>query len=50
MKMETGCFKLPVFDQDTHTYQTSWQDLMAMARGPGDDKMRVGKRWEKMLK
>jgi hypothetical protein len=47
MKLETGCFKLPVFDQDTHTYPTNWQDLMAMSRGAVDEKMRVGKRWKK---
>ena len=33
MKLESGCFKLPVFDQDTHTFQTSWQDLMMMVQG-----------------
>jgi len=33
MKLESGCFKLPVFDQNTHTFQTSWQDLMMMVQG-----------------
>lgn len=33
MKLESGCFNLPVFDQDTHTFQTSWRDLMMMVQG-----------------
>ena len=33
MKLESGCFKLPVFDQNTNTFQTSWQDLMMMVQG-----------------
>jgi transposase len=33
MKLESGCFNLPVFDQSTHTFQTSWQDLMMMVQG-----------------
>jgi transposase len=32
MKLESGCFKMPVFDQDTHTFQTTWQDLMMMVQ------------------
>src|SRR5664280_2812443 len=33
MKLEQGCFKLPVFDENTLTFQTSWQDLMMMVQG-----------------
>ncbi len=33
MKLESGCFKLPVFDQNTNTFQSSWQDLMMMVQG-----------------
>ena len=33
MKLESGCFNLPVFDQSTHTFQTSWHDLMMMVQG-----------------
>jgi len=37
MKLESGCFKLPVFDQNTHTFQTSWQDLMMIVQGASVD-------------
>src|SRR5674476_1429817 len=37
MKLESGCFKLPVFDQSTNTFQTSWQDLMMMVQGVMSD-------------
>ena len=33
MKLESGCFKLPVFDESTNTFQTTWQDLMMMVQG-----------------
>jgi transposase len=26
MKLESGTFNCPVFDPETHTFQTSWQD------------------------
>jgi transposase len=49
MKLESGSFKLPVFDQNTNTYQTSWQDLMTIVQGiTGDEKMDK-KRWGKPL-
>lgn len=32
MKLESGSFKLPVFDPETNTYQTSWQELMTMVQ------------------
>src|SRR5674476_991740 len=37
MKLESGTFKLPVFDQSTNTFQTSWQDLMMMVQGVMSD-------------
>ncbi len=40
MKLESGCFKLPVFDQASKTFRSSWQDLMMMVQGVGrDDKV-----------
>ena len=33
MKLESDSFKLPVFDESTNTFQTSWQDLMMMVQG-----------------
>lgn len=40
MRLGPGCFKLPVFDLATNTFQTSWQDLMVMVQGVGsNDKM-----------
>ena len=50
LKLEQGCFNLPVFDQDTHTFQTSWQELMMMVRGISPDGTANKKRWEKPLK
>ena len=38
MKLESGSFKLPVFDDSTNTFQTSWQDLMMMVQGVGTHK------------
>ena len=38
MKLESGSFKLPVFDENTNTFQTSWQDLMMMVQGVGTHK------------
>ena len=32
LKLESGSFKLPVFDQTTNTFSTSWQDLMMMVQ------------------
>ena len=48
MKLESGCFKLPVFDQSTNTFQTSWQDLMMMVQGVTNDK-KVKKKRRKNL-
>jgi transposase len=44
MKLESGTFKLPVFDQSTNTFQTSWQDLMMMVQGVTSDKKGKKKR------
>ena len=45
MKLESGCFKLPVFDQSTNTFQTSWQDLMMMVQGVmSDEKLKKERR------
>ena len=46
MKLESGSFKLPVFDENTHTFQTSWQKLMMMVQGIGPDKKVNKKRWK----
>ncbi|KAF4530547.1 hypothetical protein B566_EDAN018669 [Ephemera danica] len=37
MKLESGTFKLPFFDKNTNTFQTSWHDLMMMVRGVSVD-------------
>ena len=50
MKLESGSFKLPVFDENTNTFQTSWQDLMMMVQGIAMDGKKNKKRWEKPLK
>jgi IS66 Orf2 like protein. len=45
MKLESGCFKLPVFDENTRTYRTCWHDLMLMVRGLDSQGKVVRKRW-----
>jgi len=50
MKLESGTFKLPVFDQNTNTFQTSWQYLMMMVRGVSPDGKVNKKRWKKPSK
>jgi transposase len=47
MKLESGTFSLPFFDPDTNTFQTSWHDLMAMARGVSQGGKTDKKRWKK---
>lgn len=44
MKLESGSFKLPVFDDNTNTFQTSWQDLMMMVQGVTTDRKAIKKR------
>jgi transposase len=46
LKLESGCFKLPVFDENTNTFNTSWQDLMMMVQGISDDGKVSKKRWK----
>jgi hypothetical protein len=48
MKLESGSFKLPVFNENTNTFQTSWQDLMMMVQGVGIDK-EMNKKGRKIL-
>jgi len=50
MKLESGSFKLPVFDQNTNTYQSSWQDLMVMVQGVSTEGKMDKKRWSKPQK
>lgn len=50
MKLETGTFKLPVFDPNSNTFQTSWQDLMMMVCGVSPDGKVNKKRWKKPSK
>jgi transposase len=50
MKLELGSFKLPVFDADTNTFQTSWQELMMMVQGISPDGTVNKKRWKKPSK
>lgn len=47
LKLETGTFKLPVFDETTNTFKTSWQDLMMMVQGISADEKVRKKRWKK---
>jgi transposase len=47
MKLESGRFKLPVFDPGTNTCPTDWQGLVAMVQGlPGTKKRGLEKRWK----
>jgi transposase len=50
MKLESGSFRLPVFDENTHTFQSSWQDLMMMVRGVSADEKGNKKRWKTPVK
>jgi len=50
MKLESGTFKLPVFDQTTNTFQTSWQDLMMMVQGVTTDENEQQKRRKNLQK
>jgi hypothetical protein len=45
MKLETGCFKLPVFDENTQTYRSTWHDLMLMVQGIDSSGKTIRKRW-----
>lgn len=50
MKLESGSFKLPVFDNNTNTFQTSWQDLMMMIQGISATEKQVRKRRKNLQK
>jgi hypothetical protein len=50
MKLESGCFKLPVFDQATNTFRTSWQDLIMMVQGVASDDKADKKRGKNIKK
>jgi transposase len=30
LRLESGTFNLPVFDENSHSYHTSWQELMLL--------------------
>lgn len=45
LRLEEGRFKLPVFDEQTHTYKTTWQDLMLMVQGIDMGNCTRKKRW-----
>jgi transposase len=50
LKLESGSFRLPVFDQSTNTFQSSWQDLMVMVQGVPTEGKVDKKRWLKPSK
>jgi transposase len=50
MKLEQGSFRLPVFDGNTHTFKTNWQELMMMVQGISQDEKVNKKRWKKPSK
>ena len=50
LKLESGSFRLPVFDQSTNTFQSSWQDLMVMVQGVPTEGKVDKKRWSKPSK
>lgn len=50
MKLESGCFKLPIFDGDTRAFQTSWQELMMMVQGVCAGEKANKKRWKNPVK
>ena len=43
MKLESGTFTLPEFDPESHTFITSWQGLMSMAKGVATEKISTKK-------
>ena len=50
LKLDSGSFRLPVFDQSTNTFQSSWQDLMVMVQGVPTEGKVDKKRWLKPSK
>jgi len=47
LKLESGSFKLPVFDENNNAFKTSWQDLMMMVQGVSASEKVKKKRWKK---
>ncbi|MFV0376339.1 MAG: IS66 family insertion sequence element accessory protein TnpB [Mangrovibacterium sp.] len=50
LKLESGRFKLPVFDPQTNTFRASWHDLMTMVQGAAGAKDMNRKKWIKPSK
>jgi transposase len=49
MKLESGNFSLPILDENTNTFQITWQDLMTIVQGISTSKKPNKKRWKKPL-
>jgi transposase len=49
MQLETGSFRLPVYDDSSNTFQTSWQELMMMVQGAANGE-KVNHKKKKKLK
>jgi hypothetical protein len=47
MRLESGSFKMPVFDQSGKAFQTTWQDLMMMVQGVTREEKQARKRLQK---
>lgn len=45
MKLEEGSFSLPVFDEESSCFRSSWQNLMLMIQGIDPSKCHRKKRW-----
>ena len=50
MKLESGNFTLPFLDENSNTFQISWQDLMTITQGVSRGEKPCKKRWRKPLK
>jgi transposase len=50
LKLESGSFKLPVFDESTNTFQTSWHDLMMIVQGANSQGKVNHKKNKKLVK
>lgn len=45
-KLESGTFKLPLYDEESHVFRMTWQSLMLMVQGIDADKVTRRKRFE----
>jgi len=45
LKLEAGTFRLPVFDEESQTFNTNWSDLMLIVQGIDINKTKKYKRW-----